>query len=80
MGVQMILTLCIICCRLPRVDYLPGDGGAEVESLIYGVNPPLSYVPMYGSAQNPAGRSRPRLRDLLEGTSVFMLEDPPPSS
>ena len=37
------------------MDYLPGDGGAEAESLMYGTNSPLSYVPMYGSAQNPAG-------------------------
>ncbi len=37
------------------MDYLPGDGGAEAEALMYGVSPPLYYVPMYGSAQNPAG-------------------------
>ena len=41
--------------RLPRVDYLPGDGGALVESLVYGVSAPLPHVPMYGSRQNPAG-------------------------
>ena len=43
------------CRRLPRVDYLSGDG-AQLESLTYGTNPSLSYVPMYGSAQNPAGQ------------------------
>ena len=37
------------------MDYLPGDGGALSEGLIYSVNLPFSYVPMYGSNLNPAG-------------------------
>ena len=47
---------------LPRMDYLPGDGGATTEAMLYMHTVPLAYVPAYGTGSLPAGGSGPIVR------------------
>lgn len=63
-------------CRLPRVDYSSGAGGAAVEAALYHTSmPSLAYVPVYSSALPPTGGQRltvASIRSVVLPASVCM--------
>lgn len=46
-------------CRLPRVDYTTGAGGAISDATMYKLRVPLAYVPMFTSGLPPTGAASP---------------------